>query len=196
LARLRRQERAFGDKKPTSARRTVAADRPLSLVLSWKGSSIGMTHIALAQPVQSPPLWNVPARVPRNPVSAAPPIETPRLALRSADVSDAGVVELTILLKPNLAEAGWVRFSLAEDSARVVELSFFLAPPYRGRGLMPEAARAAAPRALRLLGAQVFRAILPADAAAAQGVARALGLAAAPGRGATRRFEKDLCGLI
>ncbi|MGQ0659736.1 GNAT family N-acetyltransferase [Sphingosinicella sp.] len=124
-----------------------------------------------------------------------PAIETPRLVLRARD-SAPGTVDLAILLKPGLAEAGWIGFALGGGADRVAELCFFLAPLYRGRGLMREAARAAAPPALRLLGARGVRATLPADAPAAHEVARALGLAASSRRGPMRRFEKDLCGLL
>lgn len=128
--------------------------------------------------------------------ASMPAIETVRLVLLARASNDPETVELAILLKPALAEAGWIAFNLENRKDRVAGLCFFLAPLYRGRGLMREAARAAAPPALRLLGARALRATLPADAPAAHGVARALGLAASSRRGAMWRFEKDLCGLL
>lgn len=121
-------------------------------------------------------------------------IETPRLVLRPQSSETAGTIGIAILLKPSFAEAGWMEFRLRGD--RAADLCFFLAPPYRGRSLMREAVRAAAPPALRLLGARSIRATLPADAPAARAVARSIGLIEASRRGAMTRFEKDLCILF
>lgn len=129
-------------------------------------------------------------------VGLAPTIETPRLVLRSQSSDPAGTIRLTLLLKPNFAEAGWIEFSLRPGPDRAAELCFFLAVPYRGRGLMREAARAAAPRALRLLDARAIRTTLPADAQSAHAVARSIGLVETSGRGAMKRFEKELCLLF
>lgn len=123
-------------------------------------------------------------------------IETPRLLLRSSKPADPNVLDVAILLKRGLVEVGWLQFSLRDAREREVELGFFLEPVHRGCGLMREAARAAAPQALRLLGAWSLSALLPPGSEAAQKVARALGLVAAARRGSLQRFEKDLCGLI
>lgn len=123
-------------------------------------------------------------------------IETPRLLLRARETREPNVLDVAILLKPGLVEAGWLRFSLRPSRDGEVELDFFLEPAQRGQGLMREAARAATPRALRLLGARSLGASLPADAVSAHKVARALGLVPSARRGSLRRFEKDLCGLI
>lgn len=123
-----------------------------------------------------------------------PAIETPRLVLRAR--AAPSVVDLAIYAKPGLEQAGWIAFTLSDDADRVADLRFLLFAAHRGRGLMREAACAAAPPALRLLRARGLRAVLPAEAPAAHGVARALGLAPLPRRGAMRCFEKDLCGLL
>lgn len=123
-------------------------------------------------------------------------IETPRLILRAHQGDDPKLLGVTILLKPGLAEAGWMQFSLREGRDHEVELGFFLEPSCRGRGLMREAALAAVPQVLRLLDARVLCATVPADSPAAESVTRALGLIASSRRGSNRRFEKDLCGLI
>lgn len=123
-------------------------------------------------------------------------IETTRLVLRAVDAADPGMVELTILLKPGFVEAGRIRFVLRGGIDREAEFDCFLEPSWRRRGLMREAALAAAPRVLHLLRARSIHMMLPADARAAQGIARALGLVASPARGTLLRFEKDLCGLI
>lgn len=152
-----------------------------------------MPRIALAHPIAGAPV------LPPGIVNEHRPaliVETPRLVLRAREPGDIDVLDVTILVKPGLAEAGWLRFSLRPGRDREVELGFFLEPAHRGRGLMREAARVATPRALRLLGARGLCALLPADALAAERVVRALGLVAATRRGSLRRFEKDLCGLI
>lgn len=155
-----------------------------------------MRQAAIAEPVTEPAVMlpRKTANRSTGPIRLA--IETPRLILRAHEGDDPTVLGVTILLKPGLAEAGWMRFSLREERDREVELEFFLESSCRGRGLMREAACAAVPQVLRLLNARVLGAALPADSGAAEGVVRALGLVASSRRGATRRFEKDLCGLI
>ena len=158
---------------------------------------IDMPQAAIAQPVSGPsviPVQGVMKQ--RASRSSLPTIETSRLVLRARATGDADTLAMTILLKPGLFEAGRIQFDLRDAVDREVEFRFFLDPPFRGRGLMREAVRAAAPQALRLLGARLLYATLPADALAAQQVARALGLSPSPGRGPMRRFEKDLGGLI
>lgn len=155
-----------------------------------------MGHIAIAQPAHGPHATSSPQKAPRRSSRPLLAIETPRLILRAHDAADPEVVGVTILLKPGLAEAGWMRFTPCAGVAGEVELGFFLEPSCRGRGLMREAARAALPQVLRLLGARTLCAMVPADAPAAESVARSLGLVASSRRGAMRRFEKDLCGLI
>lgn len=125
------------------------------------------------------------------PISA---IETPRLVLRPRAVP--GGVDFALYAKPGLEEAGWIAFTLREEGDRVADLRFLLFAAHRGRGLMREAACAAAPPALRLLRAGGLSAKLPADAQAAHKIARALGLTPAAHRGAMQCFEKDLCGLL
>lgn len=125
-----------------------------------------------------------------------PTIETPRLVLRAQSRDPAGTVSVTILLKPGFVETGWIAFKLRDGLERAAELCFFLAPPHRGHGLMREALRAAAPRALRLLGARAIRATLPTDTLSAHAVARSIGLVEAAHRGTTKRFEKELCILF
>lgn len=155
-----------------------------------------MPQAAIAQPVSG--LTVVPsARAPKRSSSRSRlAIETPRLVLRARATGHAHALDVMILVKPGLFNAGWIRFGLRDAVDREVELGFFLESAYRGRGLMCEAVRAAVPQALRLLGARMLYATLPADAPAAQRVARALGLAESSGRGPMRRFEKDLRGLI
>lgn len=125
-----------------------------------------------------------------------PAIETPRLVLRSNSSEPAGTVALAILIKPGLTEGGWIEFSLRDGGGRVAQMCFFLAPPYRGTGLMREALRAAAPRALRFLDARTIQAMLPADANSAHAVVRSIGLVQTWRRGAVTRFEKELCLLF
>ena len=153
-----------------------------------------MSQIAFAHPISGAPVF--PSRGTGGTARPALTIETSRLVLRARESADVDLLDVAILLKPGLIEAGWLQFSLRPGQYREVELACFLEPAHRGRGLMREAARAAAPKALRLLGARGLCMLLPADAAAAEQVARALGLVAAPRRGHLRRFEKDLCGLI
>ena len=148
-----------------------------------------MSQVAIAHPPSGTPV------MPRSRIGGARlAVETPRLLLRG--IGEAGALELAILLKPGLVEAGWLRFSLGSAQARDVGIGFFLEPEHRGCGLMREAVRAATPQALRLLGAKSLYALLPADAPAAHKVAAALGLAPGARRGALRRYEKDLCGLF
>lgn len=155
-----------------------------------------MPQAAIAQPVSGPSVIPVQGVMQQRVSRSLPTIETSRLVLRARATGEPDTLGMTILLKPGLFEAGWIQFDLRDAVEREVELRFFLQPPFRGRELMREAARAAAPQALRLLGARLLYATLPADALAAQQVARALGLAPSPGRGPMRRFEKDLGGLI
>lgn len=155
-----------------------------------------MRQAAIAEPVLEPAVAPPRKTAKRSTGSVRLAIETPRLILRAHQGDDPGVLAVTILLKPGLAEAGWMQFRLHDERDREVELGFFLEPSCRGRGLMREAALAAVPQMLRMLDARVLSAALPADSPAAESVARALGLAASSRRGSKCRFEKDLCGLI
>lgn len=152
-----------------------------------------MPQAAIAQTFSTPAVSRKAAKQPARPVLA---IETSRLILRAEWTHEPNVLRVAVLLKPGLMEAGWLRFDLRNEIDRDVELGFFLEAPHRGRGLMHEAARAALPQVLRLFKARTLGATVPSSAPAAESVARRLGLVAMSRRGAGRRFEKDLCGLI
>lgn len=175
---------------PPACWRTKRA-RPYARVKGYP--KIDMPHAASAQSLSGQSPASSPSRSPTRALLA---IDTPRLFLRAQFDGDPGNLLVTILLRPGLAEVGWMEFGLHQGPDRKVELGFFLDPTCRGRGLMREATRAALPQALRLLDARLLCATLPAGAPAAERIVHALGLVATSRRGARNRFEKDLCALI
>ena len=120
-----------------------------------------------------------------------PAIETPRMILQPA--AHGPEVRLSLLLRPGLRPIGWIAFT---RRGAVAEIHCWVRPEERRRGLMSEAVRHCGP-AIGRLGADVLRADLPADAAAAHVIARRLGLRpTGTARGGAIRVEKDLCGLL